>query len=236
MARNVLVDAGFLVALLSRRDSHHQWAVTQAPGHAPPWRTCEAVLSEAFHLLGARGAPGLSALLRRRALIAAFDLDNDVESVLKLLQKYADVPMSLADACLVRMTETLPDPIILTTDSDFRIYRRHSRQMVPCMMPSVITSYSTSPLSFVTLLQEKQSAWLITSGFAVVTRVECRVSWKQSVGGRVSRGRANYTNIHLRLVFHSSLDTRHFFFIVSIELVRIPIISSGNLIRCLTAS
>ena len=136
MARNVLVDASFLVALLSRRDSHHDWAVTQAPDHAPPWRTCEAVLSEAFHLLGARGAPALSALLRRRALIAAFDLDNDVESVLKLLQKYANVPMSLADACLVRMSETLPEPIILTTDSDFRIYRRHSRQMVPCLMPS----------------------------------------------------------------------------------------------------
>ena len=136
MARNVLVDAGFLVALLSRRDSHHQWAVMQAPGYAPPWRTCEAVLSEAFHLLGAPGRLGLSALLRRRALIAAFDLDKDVESVLKLLHKYADVPMSLADACLVRMTETLPDPVILTTDSDFRVYRRHSRQMVPCMMPS----------------------------------------------------------------------------------------------------
>ena len=136
MARNVLVDAGFLVALLSRRDSHHRWAVTLAPDHAPPWRTCEAVLSEAFHLLGTRGAPGLSALLRRRALIVPFDLDNDMESVLKLLQKYADVPMSLADACLVRMSETLPEPIILTTDSDLRIYRRHSRQMVPCMMPS----------------------------------------------------------------------------------------------------
>ena len=135
MARNVLVDAGFLVALLSRRDSHHQWAVMQVPGHALPWRTCEAVLSEAFHLLGAHGVRGLSALLRRRALIVAFDLDDDLESALKLLQKYADVPMSLADACLVRMTETLPDPIILTTDSDFRIYRRHSRQMVPCMMP-----------------------------------------------------------------------------------------------------
>jgi predicted nucleic acid-binding protein len=135
MARNVLVDAGFLVALLSRRDPH-KWAATLAPDYAPPWRTCEAVLSEAFHLLGTRGTPELSALLRRRALIAAFDLDNDAESVIKLLQKYADVPMSLADACLVRMSETFPDPIILTTDSDFRIYRRHSRQMVPCKMPS----------------------------------------------------------------------------------------------------
>jgi predicted nucleic acid-binding protein len=75
-------------------------------------------------------------LLRRRAVLAAFDLDNDIESILKLLQKYADIPMSLADACLVRMTETLSDPMILTTDSDFRIYRRHSRQVVPCVMPS----------------------------------------------------------------------------------------------------
>src|ERR1035438_9825858 len=98
MARNVLVDTGFLVALLSRRDSHHPWAVAQAPGYAPPWRTCEAVLSEAFHLLGIRGIPGLSELLRRRALITAFDLDNDVEAVLTLLQKFADVPRSLADA------------------------------------------------------------------------------------------------------------------------------------------
>ena len=48
---------------------------------------------------------------------------------------YADLPMSLADACLVRMTETLSDPLLLTTDSDFRIYRRHSRQIIPCVMP-----------------------------------------------------------------------------------------------------
>src|SRR5262245_14801314 len=111
MAGSVLVDAGFLVALLSRRDTHHRWAVTQAPAHAPPWLTCEAVLSEAFHLLGTRGAPVLGVLLGRRAVIAAFDLNNNLKPVLKLLQKYANVPMSLADACLVRLTETLSDPI-----------------------------------------------------------------------------------------------------------------------------
>jgi predicted nucleic acid-binding protein len=136
MAGNLLVDAGFLVALLSRRDAHHPWAVTQATEHAPPWRTCEAALSEAFHLLGTRGTPALSAMLQRRAVLSNFDLNDDLDSVLKLLQKYADVPMSLADACLVRMTETFPDPLVLTTDSDFKIYRRHSRQVIPCVMPS----------------------------------------------------------------------------------------------------
>ena len=135
MAGNLLVDAGFLVALLSRRDAHHAWAATQAAEYAPPWRTCEAVLSETCHLLGRRGLPSLSALLYRRSVLPVFDLDNDMEPVLKLLHKYADVPMSLADACLVRMTETLSNPVVLTTDSDFRIYRRHSRQVVPCVMP-----------------------------------------------------------------------------------------------------
>jgi predicted nucleic acid-binding protein len=135
MARSVLVDAGFLVALLSRRDVHHGWAVQQAPENSPPWYTCEAVLSEAFHLLGERGAPGLSAMLLRRAVIAVFSLDTSLEAVLTLLQKYTTVPMSLADACLVRMSEIVADPVILTTDSDFRIYRRHSRQVVPCIVP-----------------------------------------------------------------------------------------------------
>src|SRR5260370_11060164 len=107
MARNVLVDAGFVVALLNRRDSHNAWAAAEASRFVPPWRTCEAVLSEAFHLLGARGAPALSALLRRRALVVAFDLRSHLNPVLTLIQKYADVPMSFADSCLVRMTETL---------------------------------------------------------------------------------------------------------------------------------
>lgn len=59
-----------------------------------------------------------------------------MEPVMRLIQKYSDVPMSLADACLVRMTETLADPLVLTTDADFRIYRRHSRHIVPCVMPN----------------------------------------------------------------------------------------------------
>ncbi len=135
MAESVLADAGFLVALLARRDAHHGWAVAQARRHAPPWHSCEAALSEAFHLLGDRGLSALTALLRRRAVVIGFGLDRSLEPVLALMQKYADVPMSLADACLVRMTETHADPVLLTTDTDFRIYRRHSRHVVPCVMP-----------------------------------------------------------------------------------------------------
>jgi predicted nucleic acid-binding protein len=135
MAANVLVDAGFLIALLSRRDEHHRWAVDHASRFPPAWITCEAALSEAFHLLEPLTILPLTALLHRRALRVGFRLAEDQETVVALLEKYADVPMSLADACLVRMSETYADPALLTTNSDFRRYRRHGRQVVPCMMP-----------------------------------------------------------------------------------------------------
>jgi predicted nucleic acid-binding protein len=135
MATSALVDAGFLVALLSSRDANHRWATVQAQRLPPPWTTCEAVLSETSHLLGGHGTRGLAALLRRGAVICGYRFADDMNAVLKLLEKYADMPMSFADACLVRMTETLNDPVLLTTDSDFRIYRRHGRQVIPCVLP-----------------------------------------------------------------------------------------------------
>jgi predicted nucleic acid-binding protein len=134
MATGALVDAGFLVALLSSRDANHRWA-TQASRLPPPWITCEAVLSETAHLLGGRGTGSFASLLRRGALVCRYRFADDVDAVLKLLEKYKDVPMSFADDCLVRMTETLNDPMLLTTDGDFRIYRRHGRQIIPCVLP-----------------------------------------------------------------------------------------------------
>jgi predicted nucleic acid-binding protein len=135
MAASVLVDASFVVALFNRRDRNHHWAVAQSANQPRPWHTCEPVLSEAFYLLGPRGAPALKTLLRRGSLRPAFDLADQLDPVLQLMDKYADVPMSLADACLVRMSETLSDALILTLDTDFRVYRRHSRQVVPCLIP-----------------------------------------------------------------------------------------------------
>ena len=135
MAANVLADAGFLVAILTERDSSHSWATAIAEQHLPPWVTCEAAVSEAFYLLGPGNASLLMELVRRGTVVSAFQFQHNMIEVLALMQKYADVPMSFADACLVRMTEVLPDPVLLTTDADFRVYRRHSRQTIPCLLP-----------------------------------------------------------------------------------------------------
>ena len=74
-------------------------------------------------------------LLRRRAVVSAFHLDADADEILRLMEKYAHMPMSLADACLVRMTEVLTGPVLLPTDPASRICRRHSRQTVSLPHP-----------------------------------------------------------------------------------------------------
>lgn len=73
--------------------------------------------------------------MRRGAIRLAATITQETTPVLDLLDKYEDVPMSVADACVVRLTEILPDPLVLTTDGDFKIYRRHSRKVVPCLLP-----------------------------------------------------------------------------------------------------
>lgn len=67
----------------------------------------------------------------------AFSLAAEVASVRQLLTKYADVPMSLADACLVRMAELYGDHDVCTLDSDFRIYRKHGRDPISLIVPPI---------------------------------------------------------------------------------------------------
>ena len=135
MPKSCIADSGALVALLDSREEHHEWSRETFSRQPLPWLTCESVVSEALFLLHVPHANALDQLLRGGHLRLAFDLTNELIQVLDLRAKYANVPMSLADACLVRMSEILPDPLVVTTDADFKIYRRHSRQVIHCLMP-----------------------------------------------------------------------------------------------------
>lgn len=137
MNPRVLVDTGPLVALLDDQESGHAWAVESLGALRAPLLTCEAVLSETAHLVRhVRGGGGaVMGLLRQELVVVAFRLQDEVDAVFALMRRYADVPMSLADACLVRMTELYADSVVATLDSDFRIYRRNGRQVIPLLTP-----------------------------------------------------------------------------------------------------
>ncbi|HRP08668.1 MAG TPA: PIN domain-containing protein [Gemmatimonadales bacterium] len=132
-----LLDTGPLVAFLNSRDQHHHWAREVLDAVPAPIRTCDAVIAEACHLLRLvpGGAVAVLGLVEAGIVVPDFPLTSEAVAVRRLMAKYADVPMSLADASLVRMTELSADSRVVTLDSDFRTYRRHRRQQIPVWMP-----------------------------------------------------------------------------------------------------
>lgn len=138
MIRGVLLDTGPVIALIDQRDQHHAWVASQFDEILPPLLTCEAVLTEACYL-ARRIAGGTHAVLdlsARGVVRLDFDLDEHFAPVSSLMERYANVPMSLADACLVRMAELAPHCVLFTQDRDFRIYRRHRREKIPLLIPA----------------------------------------------------------------------------------------------------
>lgn len=121
--------------MLRRNDNHRSWATALAAELLPPWHSCEPVLTELSFVLGPPGLQAIAALLQNRTLRLSFNLADHQDEVLGLMHRFSNVPMSLADACLVRMTETVRDPVVLTTDRDFLVYRRNRRHVVPCRLP-----------------------------------------------------------------------------------------------------
>ncbi|MES2563170.1 MAG: type II toxin-antitoxin system VapC family toxin, partial [Pseudomonadota bacterium] len=116
---------------------HHGWMRAQLAAKPAPLVTCEAVLSEAFFLLQgvSGGREALSGLIERGLLEVRFDFQDEREATMRLLRKYADTPMSFADACLVRMSELHRSSHVLTLDHDFTAYRRNGRERIPLMAP-----------------------------------------------------------------------------------------------------
>lgn len=134
---SVIIDTGPLVALLNRRERLHDWAKEVLDTIEPPIFTCEAVLSEACFLLrDIDGGPDAVLNLVGRGIVRAdFRVGTEIDALRLLMKRFSNVPMSLADACLVRMTELDPRSVVLTLDSDFRIYRRNRRQIIPTISP-----------------------------------------------------------------------------------------------------
>jgi uncharacterized protein len=139
MARRVFVDTGPIVALLDRRDAHHEWAKREIAHLREPLLTCEAVVSEVFFLLSrVRGGNATLIALLRDGLVrmaANFSYRDHAAEILDRLERYSSVPMSFADACLVRMSEIERDCLVFTTDRDFLTYKRNRRQSIPLISP-----------------------------------------------------------------------------------------------------
>jgi uncharacterized protein len=133
----VIVDTGPLVALLNRNEAAHLWVVQKLREIQPPMLTCEAVLAEATYLT--RQTPGgrvaLIEMVGEGFISIGMQLSDHHSAILAMLRRYTNVPMSLADACLVRLAELNPQSPVLTLDSDFSVYRKNGRQVIDMLCP-----------------------------------------------------------------------------------------------------
>jgi len=137
MQKSIILDTGVLVAFIMPKDKFHHWAVSAMSNIQCPILTCEPVLTEVCFLLQKvyGGREKALQMVRQEYIEIRFQLNEEIESIEKLMRRYDSVPMSLADACLVRMSELYPDASVLTLDSDFKIYRKHRDREIPVVIP-----------------------------------------------------------------------------------------------------
>ncbi|MBD1809046.1 PIN domain-containing protein [Microcoleus sp. FACHB-SPT15] len=132
MKQNIILDTSPLVAFIDKSDRFHNWAVENWKTIAIPLFTCEAVISEACFLLQRTygGQNAVMSLLNTGTIQIPFRLRDEIGRIRELMNRYQNVPMSLADGCLVRMSELIKGSCVLTLDSDFRVYRKNRNEMI----------------------------------------------------------------------------------------------------------
>ena len=139
MSQQIILDASVFVALIDRHDSYHNWAVQELAKIFPPLLTCEDAITETCFLLQriTSSKEIIFSFIDKGVVQIPFYLDEETQSIEKLLVRYQNVPISLANACLVRMSEIYAGSAILTLDSDFKIYRKHRNEQIPVIMPNL---------------------------------------------------------------------------------------------------
>lgn len=137
MIEAAILDTGPLVAFLCSNEQYHGWAVDRFRSLPPGFLTCEAVLTECCYLLGfaPRAMKLIDGWVERGVIEVPFRFLPERQRVMRLMHDYRSVPMSFADACLVRMSEMYPDRPVFTLDTDFRVYRRNGRERIETIMP-----------------------------------------------------------------------------------------------------
>ncbi|MBV9304467.1 MAG: PIN domain-containing protein [Acidobacteriaceae bacterium] len=121
----VLLDTGVIVALLDRSELRHTDSVEALDQVDAPLVTCEPVIAEACYLT--RSLPGAPEAILQNVADGTFQipiqLSRSAMAIQRILRKYRDQKIDLADACLIHLASELRTGDILTLDKHFTVYR-----------------------------------------------------------------------------------------------------------------
>ena len=128
-----IADTGLLVGFLDASDQYHNWATACLEDIHTTLTTCEAVVAETEYLVPGSG-PLLMEMVKRGTLHIVPLLPAQAVPLGALMKRYRK--MQFADACVVRLSEMVPDAKVYTTDKhDFSVYRRRVREVIKAVTP-----------------------------------------------------------------------------------------------------
>ncbi|MGL1892581.1 MAG: PIN domain-containing protein [Spirochaetaceae bacterium] len=130
--KNTLIDAGPLIALFNKNDKYHKQIKEFIKNYNGSLITTWPVLTEVSHMLDFNIKTQIDFLTWvQLGAVSIEDIDNsDILRIIELSKKYSNVPMDLADASLVVLSENLNIKEIITIDSDYYIYRTIDKEMI----------------------------------------------------------------------------------------------------------
>ena len=121
------------MGFLDATDQYHAWASGCFSELRTALTTCEAVIAETEYLAPGSG-PLLMEMVRRGTLRIIPFLPAEAVAIGEVMKRYPK--MQFADACVVRLSETIADALVYTTDKrDFSIYRRHRTPAIKTITP-----------------------------------------------------------------------------------------------------
>src|SRR6056297_643287 len=130
--KSTLIDAGPIIALFNKNDKYNKVIKKFLRDYQGKLITSWPVITEASHMLdfNVQVQIDLFKWIRLGGLLIEEVNINDIDRIIELSEKYSDIPMDLADASLVVLSEKLKIKEIITIDSDYYIYRTIEKEML----------------------------------------------------------------------------------------------------------
>lgn len=123
--KKCLIDTGPMIALFNKSDKYHEKVIAFMKDYNGFLYTTWPVLTEVLYMLNFNIQTQLDFMRWiDTGAVSVKNLENtDISEIIKLIDKYSDIPMDLADASLVMISENENIKEIISIDSDFQIYR-----------------------------------------------------------------------------------------------------------------
>ena len=139
MASKILIDSGPLIAFLSSSEHYHRWVLEQMSQMDGDLVTTESVLSEVVFLMKQNRVAinAIKELIEQKLLQIISAFSTEPITCFNMVEKYVDLPSSVADISLVYVYSTTKNSIIFTLDSDFLIYKSSSGKPLKLVAPFV---------------------------------------------------------------------------------------------------